>query len=275
MQIQPTLRTLIIGLLSIYLCIYPFSILLISFDRVPTWGTWMGGALLVLQGTMMGAWLVLHYGWRGVGASISVLLLGWAIEHIGVKTGFPFGTYSYTDVLVPKLWGVVPLAIPFAWLLVVPAAIGITDYLNGTHGHLLLRAWRAASFALLLDITIEPVAVHINGYWVWDHEGSYYGVPLSNFVAWWGTSIVLVGVVLWFTERLGQTSHRDEDQSASISTLIWLPPLMYVLNLMMFALVNLSHDKVLPAAIGGILLLYLVFPREGTLGRRMIQRWRN
>ncbi|NJP07274.1 MAG: carotenoid biosynthesis protein [Chloroflexaceae bacterium] len=123
------LQRVILALLGIYLFVYPFGMLLLIFDMVPDWGVWMGGALLILQGSMMALWLTAIYGQRGLLATVLILVMSWAVEHIGVITGFPFGTYHYTDVLLPKLAGVVPLAIPFAWLLVVPTSVGVIEHL--------------------------------------------------------------------------------------------------------------------------------------------------
>lgn len=267
-MVQTRLRShrLLFSLLSIYLFIYPWAILLIALDRVPVWGTWMGGALLILQGTMMGVWLADNYGRRGTLAALLILLISWSIEHVGETTSFPFGSYDYTDVLSPKLWGVVPLAIPFAWLLVVPAAIGVTDRLMGRHrltfARGLLMVLGAASFATLLDVTIEPVAVHIKGYWTWDHRGGYYGIPASNFAAWWATSVLLVSIVLWLRQSpVPTTGHplTERLQSQPNARLTWLPLLLYLLNLTMFVLVNLAHGQIGAAAIGGVILGYLAF----------------
>lgn len=277
------IRVLSIILLSIYLFIYPFALLLVALDSVPTWGTWMGGALLILQGTLMGLWLTLNYGRRGLTIALLILLLSWAVEHIGVLTGFPFGTYSYTDVLVPKILGVVPLAIPFAWLLVVPAAVGVIEYLlfRNVQTTTLTRILMAALFTLLLDITIEPVAVHINGYWVWDSGvDGYYGVPHSNFVAWWVTSVVLVWLMLWLRHAPPGADTTPGQRSAVAPPVVlpWLPPILYVLNLAMFVLVNLAHGKVTAAAIGGFILVYLVYAcyldvrRRGSKGVKRLAR---
>ncbi len=284
------LRLILIVLLGVYLFIYPWSILLVALDCVPGWGTWMGGALLILQGTLMGLWLSANYGRYGLLATVLILIISWAIEHIGVTTGFPFGTYSYTDVLAPKVGGVVPLAIPFAWLMVVPAAIGITErvlhgrdigqqYISSAHHattfHMLLKALGAASFALLLDVTIEPVSVHVNGYWVWDDVRSgFYGVPVSNFAAWWVTSVILVWLLLWLQQVATKQWHNDRRAThpttdmgrlEAYPTLAakvvsqWLPPLLYMLNLTMFVLVNIAHAQVAPSIIGGLVLVYLAF----------------
>lgn len=281
------LRRVMLVLLGIYLFVYPWSILLVSFDLVPVWGTWMGSALLIVQGSLMGLWLSANYGRLGMVASLIILIVSWLVEHIGTTTGLPFGSYSYTDVLLPKIVHVVPLAIPFAWLLVVPAALGITEYLLRSHTTLnvqdrfrqwpdtnrtWLRIFGAASFAVLLDITIEPVSVHVNGYWVWNHtDGLYYGVPVSNFVAWWATSFLLA----WVVVRLQQAA-RDADSQLCTTTSTatgigqgpfqsktglfgWLPSLLYMLNLVMFMLVNIAHGQRVAAFIGSVIFCYLAF----------------
>jgi putative membrane protein len=302
-------------LLGTYLFVYPFGIVLLCLDIVPPWGTWMGGALLIMQGLVMGLWLVLNYRLRGLLAALAILVLSWAVEHIGVTTGFPFGGYYYTDILNFKIGGVVPLAVPFAWLLVIPTALSITEFLlhhqqDHTEQSTLLMhlhsirsepaplrtklpalvnslehipANPAASIpglprpvtlisgsvaivgtatrASLLDLLIEPVAVHINGYWIWDNTGSgYYGVPGSNFAAWWVTSVVLAAILFLLTRLPLRASATYPSDPAPQPALIyqWLPPVLYILNLTMFSLVTLAHGKILAAAIGSLMITYLV-----------------
>jgi putative membrane protein len=254
----PQLRPVLLALFGLYLMLYPGSTLLVALDRVPHWGLWMGGALLLLQGTLMGLWLVANDGRRGALAAIVILVGSWAVEHLGATTGFPFGSYGYTAALQPKVAGIVPLAIPFAWLLVVPAAVGLAGRLLAGRGGAPAQTLVAASLALLLDVTIEPVAVHINGYWVWREGGLYYGVPASNFVAWWLTSLLLVAMQLWVCGPRGRV------QNGALLPL--LPPALYVLNLAMFVLVNLAHSQRLAAAIGLLLLGWLVV-HSGALRR--------
>lgn len=264
-DVSSHLRRLMVAFLSIYLFIYPWSILLIALDRVPEWGTWMSSALLILMGSMMGLWLTFHHGWRGALAAALILVISGIIEHIGVETGFPFGTYTYTEVLAPKVAGVVPLAIPFAWLMVVPAAMGITERvlgarpqstrLNGWAGWRLIGV--TASFALLLDVTIEPVAFHIKHFWLWENGGGYYGVPVSNFVAWWVISALFATILLVLRRPRPATT----PLLPPVVLLPWLPAMLYVTNLVMFVAANLSRSQVAAAAIGGLILAYLAFDR--------------
>jgi uncharacterized membrane protein len=37
------------------------------------------------------------------------------------------------------------------------------------------------------DLTIDPMMSTINGNWVWHDGGSYFGVPVSNFLGWYLT----------------------------------------------------------------------------------------
>src|SRR3982751_3694029 len=58
---------------------------------------------------------LLSRGWRAAAALVGTATLGgFAVEAVGVATGFPFGTYDYSGQLGPKLLGV-PLIIPLAW----------------------------------------------------------------------------------------------------------------------------------------------------------------
>jgi putative membrane protein len=269
-----------------------------------------------MQGSIMGLWLTVNYGQRGLLASLCILFLSWAVEHMGVTTGFPFGGYHYTDTLNLKVLGVVPLAVPFAWLLVIPTAIGITEYLvarreheplkmvlparlvlptlpearaflsslvrdpestaatnarlaaqqpgmlaapashgRGFSGDVLIKVLGAASLASFLDLMIEPVAVDINGYWVWNNSGGgYYGVPGSNFAAWWVTSVLLVALLFLLIRSAGFST-----SSTPARLYPWLPPLLYTLNLTMFVLVTLAHGKLLAVGLGCLMLGYLAF----------------
>lgn len=258
------LRSLVGLLLGCYLLLYPGSILLVALDRVPVWGTWMGGGLLILLGAIAGLWLVVNFGRWGALAAGWVLFLSWLVEHVGATTGFPFGSYTYTDVLQPQIFGVVPLAIPFAWLLIVTTAMGTAELLlerDGRAANADLRVsptkvLTASAFALLLDVTIEPFAVHINHYWVWSGsaDAGYYGIPASNFVAWWVTSLLLSWVLL---------RHRQHAARAALAAQTarprpfwpWLPLTLYLTNLTMFVVVNLARGQEAAALIGVLILL--------------------
>jgi len=46
-------------------------------------------------------------------------------------------------------------------------------------------------FLLGARLQIEPAATLVRGYWIWEGPGVYYGVPWTNFIAWFGLALVL------------------------------------------------------------------------------------
>jgi putative membrane protein len=157
----------------------------------------VGGAMFALFLTLFG---LLHgaltYGWRGILIFLVVCLgVSNAFENLSIMTGFPFGWYHYSDALGPKLF-LVPL-------LIGPAYFGM-GYLSWTLARAILgdedaRLARLLSFAtpaiasfimVSWDLTIDPMASTINGSWVWRDGGSYFGVPVSNFLGWYLTVYV-------------------------------------------------------------------------------------
>lgn len=281
LQMSSRLTLLSVVLLGVYLFLYPGSIILVALDRVPVWATWMGGALLIIQGSLMGIWLCLNYERWGLTASALILFLAWLVEHIGATTGFPFGTYTYTDVLRPQILGVVPLAIPFAWLLIVGTAVGTGEHILDQAGRpphsdvrvSVTKVLMAASLALLLDVTIEPFAVNINHYWVWNDSGhsTYYGIPTSNFAAWWVTSVILV-LVLLNRRRAAALAHMERPTQIRLRSFWpWLPLTLYLTNLIMFVLVNMARGQEMAASIGALILAFLIgslLPQAARLLRR-------
>jgi len=100
------------------LCGLSLAVIGVAFNVNPPFSmTWAGGALLILEGTMMAAAVLDQFALAGLIALILTTILSYAIKAIGVNTGFPFGAYHYTNVLAPLLPGGVPLAVIFAWIM--------------------------------------------------------------------------------------------------------------------------------------------------------------
>ncbi|MGW4502206.1 carotenoid biosynthesis protein [Micromonospora sp. NPDC004336] len=78
---------------------------------------------------------LLTRGPRTATALVAVAMVGgFAIEALGVATGFPFGSYDYSGELGPKLAGV-PLIIPLAWTWMAwPAWLAATRLTGGAAG---------------------------------------------------------------------------------------------------------------------------------------------
>ncbi len=231
---------------AIYLFLWAWSVPLLALDLVPAGGELMSSVMLILPGSLCGWWLIERFESAGA-AAVAVILVGsWATEHIGVTTGWPFGAYRYNGVLQPEIGGVVPLAIPFAWLLVVPGALEIARLVLG-HVRPLPQIALAGGLAMLFDMVIEPAAVYLNGYWTWLESGPIFGIPTTNFIAWLSLALILAAItrlLIEFSRWRGR-----------IPTDISLPAMVYVLNLGLFTVVDLTHGQLGAGALGLALLL--------------------
>jgi putative membrane protein len=222
-----------------------------SFDLMP-WGMeWMSSLLLAMLGLASGAWMVVNFGRVGLLLSMVVLTLGVALEYVGVLTGVPFGEYHYTGVLVPELPGGVPLAIGFAWLLIVVGGLFTARWVLSYACMASANPWPAilvgAVLAVGLDLLLEPVAYHIKHYWEWQSPLSegYYGVPWSNFATWF---VAALGMNWLVSKTAG---------SASKPTWGWLPVWLYGMNVFMFGVVNVMHGFWVPGVVMAVLLAVL------------------
>ena len=267
-------------LFGIFCVAYPIAVTGVAFDVHPPFSlAWAGSALLFLEGMLLIVAASLRYGWlRGVCAGLIVITLSYLVEALGVGTGFPFGVYRYTDVLFPKLPGGVPMAVMFAWVLIVFGAYGWIHAEKrriGVSGALL-----GAALATLLDLEIEPVAAHLEHYWEWLVPGriNYYAVPLANFASWFVVAFVLlllVDRVLWVTGRPqgdappipheamknDLSDGRGVPLRAPLFSLILLTPrILFGTSLFMFGLVDITHGYYGAALLGILagLVLWLV-----------------
>lgn len=130
-----------------------------------------------------GALVALHNK-RALGTIGLLSLVALTIESIAIKTGFPYGTFHYQDGIGPKMFDLVPFAVPFAW---VPLVLGA--YTVARSFSLRFAIPLTALLLVVLDVVIDPGAYTMK-IWIWDPPGPFYGVPLQNFAGWFGSGIV-------------------------------------------------------------------------------------
>ncbi|GAA4821674.1 carotenoid biosynthesis protein [Algivirga pacifica] len=108
-----------------------------------------------------------------------IFTIGYAAEILGVNTGVPFGNYTYGSTLGPK-WLETPPMIGVNWVIVSLISVSLVPFKNEW-----LKLFLSAGILVLLDILIEPVAIHFE-WWTWE-EGI---VPLQNYVGWYVVGLV-------------------------------------------------------------------------------------
>lgn len=255
------LLLLLMVLFGLFCVAYPLAVIGVAFDVPSPFSLGAAGsALLFLEGALVLLACVLLSGWRrALTAGLLIIVLSYLVEAVGVNTGFPFGAYLYTDTLWPRLPGGVPLAVMFAWLLIVLGAYNWVRVIGSRLG----RALLGGILGTLLDLAIEPVAAHVVHYWQWFAPGplNYYGVPLANFVTW----LIVIFLLLLLVESIfprndkahnNVTTRRAERLARSI------PRILFAASLFMFGLVDLTHGYyggTLCAALAGAVLFASVF----------------
>ncbi len=131
------------------------------------------------------------HGKRGIAIFVCLCLaIGNVIENIGVTTGFPFGTYYFTDVMGPKLFHVnVMLGLAYVGMLYLSWTLA-EIILNGpvirpTGHRVLTTPLLAALIMTSWDLSMDPIWSTVKHAWIWVHGGAYFGVPMSNFAGWY------------------------------------------------------------------------------------------
>lgn len=193
---------------------------------------WIASLFLLLAGLIV---LLGTRRTRDLVTLLAVAALGFVIELIGVRTGLPFGAYRYTAILQPQLFGV-PIVMAFAWMVLVA---GIKDAVQGFGLARWLEVLLGALWVTIIDLVIDPLAVNIFGYWHWRAPGIYYGIPASNFVGWFLTSL-LGFALLVVRSKANDWSRRTALSIVMFFTLIALAHQIFVVGIIGLALCGMQ-----------------------------------
>lgn len=133
----------------------------------------------------------------------------YAIEFVGVFTGYPYGHFEYGVDLGPMLAGHVPAALPLFFLpLVVNAYLLCLLLLGDLARRSAVRLPVVVVAVVGMDLALDPAAVAL-GFWSYDAGGLYYGVPWSNYAGWVLSATVAVVVLDRAFDRDGLLSRLD------------------------------------------------------------------
>jgi uncharacterized membrane protein len=131
------------------------------------------------------------YGLAGILTFVAItFVVGNIFENVGVRTGFPYGRYHFTDVMGPKLLNVpVMLGLAYAGMAYLSWTLARV-ILGNMHAPLvgnrvLVLPLIAAAIMVAWDLSQDPVWATILRCWIWLHGGAYFGVPVTNFLGWY------------------------------------------------------------------------------------------
>ena len=117
---------------------------------------------------------------------LTIFLIGFLAEWLGVKYGFFFGDYSYGPNLGMKLDNV-PIIIGINWVILSLAARGVVQRFFKLS---ILKIIIPSLLMVGLDILLEPIAPQL-GYWSFD----LMVAPPSNYRGWFLLSILIQSVL--------------------------------------------------------------------------------
>jgi putative membrane protein len=210
-----------------------------------------GGTVYILLGFISMA----LYGVHSLGMqrwlvfSLPAITISLASELLGTSTGFPFGSYHYTQGLGYKIAGFVPFTVPLSWCymglacyLIAGAglrALGIQDLrasiLTVLLGAFLLTAW---------DFALDPgMSQSSLPFWIWDQPGPIFGMPWQNFLGWFGTAAIFMGAATLLWRRMPQTLPTSDLD-------LTVPMAMYVGNTFFAAGMSLGTGFFVPTFLG-------------------------
>ena len=129
------------------------------------------------------------------------VLLSFALEFLGMKTGFVFGGYYKYDNEKngPVIFGV-PILILITWFGLIYMSLNYSVYifdLNNLDFYKKLKICFFSSILVMcLDLVLDPIAVNEKR-WCWKNPGIYYGVPPLNFIGWFFNCLIILIVFLY------------------------------------------------------------------------------
>ncbi|MGF7030612.1 putative membrane protein [Paenibacillus mucilaginosus] len=284
----------VVRITALYIFWFLCGYVLVSTGLLPAWLEWANSLYLILGGSTALVWYVRRYGARQ--ALMLFVICGsvsYAAEWIGVHTSRWFGTYEYGLSFAPLVLGV-PLAIPFAWcmLLIIAKAFapvppsggawkGLTLEQSLSAGKRELKAARkaakrrsfwlpavwAASMVTAIDLLLDPVAAQ-QRYGTWESaknaawNASFYSVPLSNFICWWITSLLILNMVNYLHDEY------FEDYPGSDRTGTFIPMLLLLTLESLFLTLAVKSGLWWAAGLNVALLLLLFLWRSKEVPRR-------
>ncbi len=140
---------------------------------------------------------------------IIFFLITWVVsnflESLSIFTGFPFGNYHY-DMPGPRL-AEVPLIIMPSYFAMGYVSYMLAHVLTGQYSKKLqgiqtfLVPFIGAFIMVMWDVVMDPPAATINKQWIWEEGGTYFNIPISNFIGWFFTVYLFMQIFSIFISK--------------------------------------------------------------------------
>ncbi len=128
------------------------------------------------------------------------VVVGWISEELGATLGWFFGSYTYTEVLGPRI-GTVPIIIPLMWFALSYVAYVLANLLvwqTPSDGAVplkqsLVMSLLAALIVCAYDLGADPYMVFTLKAWIMTKtDGWWFGETLQGFFGWTFVAFVII-----------------------------------------------------------------------------------
>lgn len=154
--------------------------------------------------------------------------LGWFAEQMGSTHGWFFGSYTYTEVLGPRL-GSVPIVIPFMWFGLCHIGLVLASLAlwrqpappAGGWKTLALGALGAALVVTAFDLGADPYFVYVLKAWTMlETDGDWFGEPVRGFEGWMIVSFTIVMLFLALARPRSPACDAGSAREAALAPLV-------------------------------------------------------
>lgn len=139
------------------------------------------------------------------------------VEYIGLISGLPYGEFVYTGEMGYKIAGILPWTVGVAW---TPLMVGSVALVYQATEKKVLSIIMPVIVLVVFDLLLDPAAVRL-GLWSYVGGGSYYNVPIQNFLGWALTGFVGSLICFFFLHRFPQKNIQTLWYSFFLSTVFW------------------------------------------------------
>lgn len=200
---------------------------------------------------------------------ILACLVGYFAEWIGINTGWIFGVYHYNAAKDPGMLYGVPLFIPMMYSYLIYAGhftlLAISkNFLRKSN--LFILALLTGFLMTLKDLGTDPLHSTVAQIWIWNHGGAYFGVPIHNFLGWFGVFAVMTLITLpcsWYW--------RDYHKKIHLTRSEFCMPVLLLFVLLVFGVTQAYQASQQNFAMGAVSAFVTVF----TLLPYIILAWFN
>lgn len=192
-----------------------------------------------------------HFGARRTLLYCGVALgIAWAAEFSSIRTGIPFGKYYYFEDLLGDrdlFIGRVAIFSSLSFVFLIYVSYSMAVFLTRTFvvrglsvefvgGEASPRTWPvrvlAAFLHVAMDIVVDPISYHgdkwfLGEMWRYETPAFFYGIPITNFLAWVVLAIVVLSVYHWLEEWGERRGWLPERRSGPLSPRVLLGPCCY------------------------------------------------